>query len=450
MIKYNFDGLTGDIVTREDYRYEESRMCWNRAIEKYPLVIVYCREKDDVINSIRWARENNIEIRIRSGCHNYEGYSTGNDVLVIDVSRMNGIYIDEENLKVKIDGGVRNRELYEATGSRGYAFPGGGCPTVGVTGLVLGGGWGYSSRFLGLSCDSLVELELIDYNGNLLVANESKNSDLFWACRGAGGGNFGVVVSMTFNLSKKVDEVTLINMDFPNIDLEEKIEFIKMWQREYKTLDKRANFKMVIYNSETKGKGIKLTGLFYGNKEEAKKVVEPFKKIPSSGVYSLEELSILEANTKIQDSHPDYEKYKSAGRVTYRDFSEEEINNLILLVDNRAEGATYAAVSFYGLGGSIKENNNIDTACSFRNANFIIGFQSVWEDSKFANNNIEWMQDKFKYIINITEGSFINFPYGDLENYEKEYFGHYLDRLREIKRKYDPLNIFDFKQGIKV
>ncbi len=80
--------------------------------------------------------------------------------------------------------------------------------------------------------------------GNLIIANERENSDLFWACRGAGGGNFGVVVSMTFNIPKKIDMVTLINMDFPNIDLEEKIEFMKMWQNEYKNLDRRANFKL--------------------------------------------------------------------------------------------------------------------------------------------------------------------------------------------------------------
>lgn len=448
MSKYNFKELTGDVVTRDDFRYEESRMSWNRAIEKYPLVIVYCKEKNDVRNSILWARKNNIPIRIRSGCHNYEGYSTGNDVVVIDVSKMNNIYIDEENGRVSIEGGVRNREIYEATGSRGYPFPGGGCPTVGVIGLVLGGGWGYSSRLLGLSCDSLVELELIDYNGDLILANEVKNSDLFWACRGAGGGNFGVVVSMTFNLPKKIDMVTLINMDFPNIDLEEKIEFIKMWQDEYKTLDKRANFKLGIYNSEEKGKGIKLTGLFYGDKEEAKKLVEPFKKIPSFGEFSLDYTTVLDANRKIQDSHPEYEKYKSSGRVVFRDYSKEEIKEIIELVDDRAKGAYYAAVSFYGLGGAVRDKNNEETAFAFRDANFIIGFQSVWEDSKFEINNKAWVVEKFKHIIDITEGSFINFPCGELDNYEEDYFGEHVNRLREIKRKYDPLNIFNFPQSI--
>lgn len=447
---YSFEGLTGEVITKDSFQYEERRKSWNRAIEKYPLVIVYCHNNEDVRNSIVWARENSLPIRIRSGSHHYEGYSTGNDVVVIDISKMNEIYIDEESGKVKIQGGVRNRELYEATGKRGYPFPGGGCPTVGVTGLVLGGGWGYSSRFLGLACDSLVELELINYEGEIIKANENENSDLFWACRGAGGGNFGVVVSMTLNLPEKMDKVTLINMDFPNMELKEKVQFIKLWQEEYKTLDYRANFKLGIYNSLEKGKGIKITGLFYGDKEEAKKIVAPFKTIASSGEFILDYTSVLDGNRKIQDSHPDYESYKSSGRFVFRDYNEDEIRNIINLVDERAQGAYYTAVSLYGLGGVVQDKDNEETSFNYRDARFIMGFQSVWEEAKYAPINREWVVEKFSYIMKITKGSFVNFPLGELGDYEKEYFGYHVKRLRKIKKEYDPLNVFGFLQGIAV
>ena len=193
MRSVDYSGLTGKIITKESFEYEESRLAWNRAIEKYPLVIIYCNNEEDVINAILWAKNNDIEIRVRSGAHSYEGYSTGNDVAIIDISKMNEIYIDENNGFARIGGGVRNREIYEALGSRNYAFPGGGCPTVGVAGLVLGGGWGYSSRFLGLACDSLIEVEMINYEGKKLILNEQSNSDLFWACKGSGGCNFGII-----------------------------------------------------------------------------------------------------------------------------------------------------------------------------------------------------------------------------------------------------------------
>ena len=208
MINYDYRELTGEVITREDFEYEEERKGWNRAIEKYPLVIVYCECEEDIRNAIIFAKTNSLSVRIRSGRHHYEGYSTGNDIVVIDVSKMNKIYIDEENSKIKIQGGVKNRELYEVTGKRRYPFPGGGCPTVGVVGFTLGGGWGYSSRLLGLGCDRLVEVELINCNGELVICNKEENEDLFWALRGCGGGNFGIVTSMTFNLPSKVENVT--------------------------------------------------------------------------------------------------------------------------------------------------------------------------------------------------------------------------------------------------
>ena len=112
MINFDYRCLTGEVITKEDFEYEEERKAWNRAIEKYPLVIVYCKTEDDIRNAIIFAKNNSLSIRIRSGRHHYEGYSTGNDIVVIDVSKMNKIYIDEKNETVKVQGGTRNRELY--------------------------------------------------------------------------------------------------------------------------------------------------------------------------------------------------------------------------------------------------------------------------------------------------------------------------------------------------
>lgn len=450
MIKFNYGDLTGEVVTRDDFNYEESRKSWNRAIEKHPLVIIYCYNKKDICNAIVWSKKNVLPIRIRSGCHNYEGYSTGNDVVVIDVSRMNKIYIDEENNTVKIQGGVRNRELYEALGTKGYPFPGGGCPTVGVTAFALGGGWGYSSRFLGLGCDLVTEVEVIDYEGNLITANENLNRELFWACRGGGGGNFGIVVETTFKLPKKNKMATLINIDYNNIDKDEVVNIFEMFQNEFETFDRRINFKMAIYNSEDKGKGIKFTGLFYGNEEEANTILKPFRDISSKVCFDLKYTSVLEANTIIQNSHPDYEKYKSTGRFVCRDYTRDEISHIVDLTRVRAEGSTYAAISLYGLGGAVKEKDKHSTAFYYRDAKFIMGLQSVWEDDKYASKNKEWTKDRFNHIKLITTGSFINFPFAELDDYEKEYYGENINRLREVKRKYDPYDTFNFPQGIRI
>ena len=450
MINFDYKGLTGDIVTRDDFEYEECRKAWNRAIEKYPLVIVYCYTEVDIKNAINFAKVNKLNVRIRSGAHHYEGYSTGNDIIVIDISRMNGIYIDEEKGIVAIEAGVRNRELYELTGQMGYPFPGGGCPTVGVVGFTLGGGWGYSARMLGLGCDNLIEAEVINFKGETLLCNKSCNEDLFWALRGGGGGNFGIVTSMTFKLPQKIEMATLVEIDFQNIDIEENIKLIEVWQEKYKTLDKRANFKLAMYNSSERGIGVKIVGLFYGNKEEANEVLKPIKDIVSCGSYNLRYMTVLEANRIIQDSHPDYERYKSSGRFVYRDYSREEIMNLLKIIENRAEGATYTAITFYGLGGAIKNVGKEDTAFYHRDARFILGFQSVWEEAKYAPTNRDWIVKNLKYIKSITKGAFVNFPCAELDDYEEEYYGKNSKLLKLVKEKYDKSDFFNFEQDIRI
>lgn len=445
----DYKRLSSEVVTKDSFLYENHREAWNRAIQKYPDAICYPKTTKEVIETLKWVKNNGVQFRIRSGRHHYEGYSTGNDIFIIDVSKMNNIYVDEINQTVKIDGGVRNRELYEAVNSLGYPFPGGGCPTVGVIGFTLGGGWGYSSRLFGLGCDCLIEAELVDYDGDLLVLNNKENRDLFWALKGSGGGNFGIVTSMTFKLPNKINMATLINIDFNNIDIEEKIDIIEELQNTYKALDRRMNLKIAIYNSAEKGSGIKMTGLFYGTKEEANKILEGLKNKGSNLYYNLEYMTVLEANRLIQDSHPDYEKYKSGGRFVFRDYNREEIREIIELVANRAEGATYTAVSFYGLGGAVSDIEKCDTAFYYRGAKFIMGFQSVWEDLKYAEKNVNWVKENFEFIRLITEGSFVNFPIDVINDYEKEYYGENINKLKEIKEKYDPKNMFNFEQSIK-
>lgn len=449
MRSVDYSGLTGKIITKESFEYEESRLAWNRAIDKYPLVMIYCYNEEDVVNAILWAKGNSLEIRVRSGAHSYEGYSTGDNVVIIDISKMNEIYIDEDNGFVKIGGGVRNREIYEALGNRGYAFPGGGCPTVGVAGLVLGGGWGYSSRLLGLACDSIIEVEMINYEGKKLILNEESNSDLFWACKGSGGCNFGIITSMTIKLKEKIKMGTLIYINYSDITKEDNIKVIEILQELYEDLDRRMNLKTAIYNSAERGRGVKLTGLFYGNSSDAREILNPLENITSSIEFRVEDMSILECNRWIQDSHPDYEKYKSTGRFVYRNYSKNEIERLIEIIDNPAKGTVYTAISFYGAGGAIADVDKLDTAYYYRDAKFIMGIQSVWEDDKYANINKEWVKINFKTIEEMTEGSFVNFPLDELNNYENEYYGKNIKRLKEIKKKYDPYNVFNYPQVIK-
>ena len=440
----DFNALSGVVVTKESPNYEECCLSWNRAIEKHPLVIVYCQENQDVIQAIKWAKQYGVPFRIRSGTHHYEGYSTGDQLLVIDVSCMNRIELNETT--VKVQGGVRNRELYEAVCGAGYPFPGGGCPTVGVAGYTLGGGWGYSSRLFGLGCDQLIEAEVITAEGQLIVANANQHEDLFWALRGSGGGNFGVVTSLTYRLPEKIEMATLINIDYEHVGFAKVVDVALRYQRFFKNLDRRLNLKMAMYNSETKGKGVKLTGLFYGSKEEAQDLLSLFQDATD---FDFDYMTVLQANREIQDSHPEFEMYRSGGRFIHRDYSADELLTMLDLIDERAQGSLYTAITFYGLGGAIADIEKDETAFYYRDASFILGFQSVWEDPKYRAINNEWVLERFNVLATYTRGSFINFPIVQPGDYEKNYYGDNLEALKAVKRKYDPEGFFHFEQAIK-
>lgn len=441
-----FNGLTGKVITRKNPLYNEARQVWNRAIQRFPLAIVYCNDKTDVANAVTWARQHCVPIRIRSGGHNYEGYSIGNDVLVIDVGRLNGLEIIDNHLYA--EGGVNNKQLYDFISGEGYPFPGGTCPTVGLSGYTSGGGWGLSCRLLGLGCDSLVELELVNAEGRLIKANSVENKELFWACRGAGGGNFGVIVSMVFRLPSKVETVTYFQFYYPDTDQKKQSRFIGTWQKWLKDLDVRMSAQANVYHSPEEGFAITGRGLFYGTEAEAQSLLEPLVSLGGCRL-TLESLSFYEAITKIGEIYPDSEKFKSPGRFVIKPLNSQEVYEAAGLIRDAPIGSVYASVNLYSLGGKVSEMSPDETAYFYRDASYIILIQSVWEESQYALDNKRWVNRRFKYIKSITQGSYVNFPYGGLLDYLAAYYGGNANRLRAVKKTYDPENVFRFPQSIR-
>lgn len=441
-------GFKGEIVTQNSSSYEDDRQEWNRAIQKYPIAIAYCTDEFDVKCVLKYCIKNNYPLRIRCGGHNYEGFSTDNNVIVIDVSRMKKIHINEENNTVTVSAGVLNSELYNFLGNRGYPFPGGTCPTVGVIGYTLGGGWGLSSRLFGLGCDNAVEFRMIDYKGNIKIANSKCNSDLYWALRGAGGGNFGIITSITFNLPPKLNKVTYFNIFYDQTSEYEQAEIMNVLQKLYINLDRRCNCRSSFYNSKVEGRNVYILGIFYGTVDELQTILKPLLEIDRASAY-FEYTTFIKAINKIESIYPESEKFKSTGKFSCRLYSKEELLKLASLIKEPAEGSVYTAVTFYGLGGAVKDKKSCDTAFYYRDSNFIIGLQSVWEDSKYAEINKKWLATKLLYLDKITVGNFVNFPYYPLCKYEMMYYGNNICRLRQVSSKYDPYNIFTYKQGVK-
>lgn len=176
--------MTGRIVTPENPLYNTDRQDFNTFFNKFPLIIVYAQKTQDVVNAVKWARYRKIPIRIRSGSHSYEAFSLLDAGIVIDLSEMTQVDIEYKCGTVTAQTGLRNNALYKTLGAEGLVVPSGVCPTPAIGGVTLGGGHSILSRPWGLTLDHLLELEMVDANGNLIHANADHNADLFWASRG--------------------------------------------------------------------------------------------------------------------------------------------------------------------------------------------------------------------------------------------------------------------------
>ncbi len=442
-----FQGLTGRIVLPNNPLYNELRQGFNRAVQQYPVVIDYCQNEADVSNAVLWAREHNVPIRIRSGAHNYEGYSNGNCTLVIDISEMNAMEIDECEGVLRVQAGVTNGQVYGFVSSRGYPFPGGTCPTVGVSGFASGGGWGLSCRMFGLGCDNLLEIRMVNFEGNVLTVNRMCNADLFWALRGGGGGNFGVITGMAFKLPPRVNRVTLIEIDYLHVSSQEQVRFLQTWQHWLASADNRMTLIARIYNSESDGLAMLVRGIFYGEPEEAKQILSCFLALENAES-NLEYVSFLEAVTIIGSSYPPFEKFESVSRFALRELTVNECETLAEIVSRPPQGSVFAGVSLYALGGMVSDIDVNETAFFYRRAHFILWLETVWDNDRFAQENMDWINLWFPCFASMTDGSYVNFPYDELPCYLEEYYGAHAGVLCKIKEKYDPMNVFTFPQGI--
>lgn len=444
----NKSDFCGKIILPGSVAYEKARQEWNRSIQKFPVAIAYCRSAYEICRALYWAKRHGLTVRIRSGGHNYEGFSVGNSALVIDTSCMKNAVIDVQNQCVRIGGGVDNRQLYQLVGSEGYPFPSGTCPSVCASGLTLGGGWGLSSRLFGLTCDSLLEIEMVDVRGRLIKANRQCHPNLFWASCGGGGGNFGVITSLSYRLLARLFDVTFVNIEYPQVSQDTAVEYLDTWQQWLENADVRITPLSRIFNSAEKGRGIFLRGIFYGTPAEAQQELEPFLNITGAEL-TIQAMTFLEAASIAASVYPPYELFRFAGRFVYEKYTKDELARIVSLISTRSQGADDASLALYALGGKVSERTPFETAFYYRGARYIMGIETVWQNPADEQQNLAWLRPRYAYLESISFGSYINFPYLGTSRYMDAYYGENARRLIKIKQQYDPCNLFCFPQSIR-
>lgn len=435
--------LTGRIVLPDDPEYNEARREFNTFFNRFPLVIVFVRETQDVINAIRWARFREVPIRVRSGRHNYEGLSVVDAGIVIDVSEMKGVELDYKSGIVTVQTGLRDFELAEVLGKEGLVVPPGLCPTTGIGGFTLGGGQSSLSRQWGLAIDSLLEVEMVDANGCVLYADARHNCDLFWALRGGGGGNFGVCTSFRFK-THHIDTVAYARINWELQDLK---PVLQAWQQyTVPGADQRLTPLLSIVSGQQPL--LLMQGVFLGSEEELRYLLQSLLLSSPPIEVTIEEIPWLEAAALIGATQPDMpESFKSVGPFVEHLLPDKAIDIIWHFINEAPSGIT-PSVLFHGLGGAVAEIANTDTAYFYRKALSNMSPWATWDVAEGAAEGIRWVEDFRKAMLPFTCGVYVNTPDLLIENWPAAYYGCNFERLTRIKAKYDPKNVFRYPQSI--
>ncbi|MBX2921075.1 MAG: FAD-binding oxidoreductase [Chitinophagaceae bacterium] len=440
----------GKLILPDDTGYDEARKVYNGMIDKHPAAIAYCKDVDDVIACVNFARENNMLLAIRSGGHNAAGLGIADDALVIDLSLMKEIKVDKNSKTVKVQGGCLLKELDAATHEIGMTVPSGIFGTTGVAGLTLGGGVGNLSRTFGLSIDNLLEAEVVLASGKLVKASAQENPDLFWALRG-GGGNFGVVVSFTFKLCP-VHTVYAGPMLWELEDTEEMMtwhhEFINKAPNELSgyfallTVPPVAPFPEHLHLKKMCG----VVWCYAGDMEKAEEIFKPIraKKAPSLDFVGPMPVPVLQT---LFDAlyPPGLLWYWKADYV--KDLSPEAIK---LHVEYGKQLPTpFSTMHMYNINGVASAIGDNETAWNYRDANYAMVIVGITNDAGEKEKVINWAKNYWSDLHPYSMGgAYVNFMMEEGMDRVKASYGDNYKKLAQIKAKYDPGNLFRVNQNI--
>ncbi|MBL3645001.1 FAD-binding oxidoreductase [Bacillus sp. RHFB] len=438
--------LTGRVIFKGYPGYEQARQNWNPYVDTFPLVFVFAQSTKDVTNAIKWAQMNNVPIRARSGRHALDkNLSMVKDGIVIDVSDMKKVRLIREKEVAIVQTGIHVGPLVKKLAQEGFMVPFGDSPTVGIGGITMGGGMGLVQRSIGLISDNLIGLEMVDANGTVLNANKNINSDLLWASRGGGGGNFGINTEYRFKLHHAPAEATVFEIIWPWNQLE---KVFKAWQKWAPFVDNRLG-SMLEISSKNNGL-LHATGLFLGSKTKLTSLLEPLTSVGTPTKVFIQKfpypnaVDYLLPDETIPGRADQYYKFSSAWAT--RLFPDEAINIMRSFLEEST--GTESSFLFLNCGGAVSRISPEATAFFWRSPKFYLEWNTTWTQDSEALRNLTLVARTHQQLNPFVEGAYVNSPDQNIINFGPAYYGTNFDRLQRIKAKYDPENVFHFPQNI--
>ncbi|RWE76829.1 FAD-binding oxidoreductase [Mesorhizobium sp.] len=447
------ESLRGEVILRDDAGYDEARKVYNGMIEKRPLLIARCADVADVITAVKYARDNDLLIAVRGGGHNGAGLGICDNGLVIDLSMMKGVHVDPKTRTVRVGPGCNSGDVDHATHPFGLAVPAGIVSTTGVAGLTLGGGTGYLTRRYGLTIDNLVEADLVLADGKVVTASKAENPDLFWALRG-GGGNFGVVTSFLFQAHP-------VNLIFGGPVFWEAKDAMAVMQtyRDYlpeapEDLGAFVGLKTVPstdpFPREYWGKrACAIISCYNGTEEDGRKAMAPLLDNLPPPIFNWMGVMPFPALQAMFDPLlPKGLQWYWKGDFV-RSLPDEAIATHI--AQAAAAPSELSLMHLYPIDGAVRRVGKNETAWNARDATWSMVIAAIDPDPAKAADLTKWAKNYWATIHpHNGEGGYVNFMMEDEgEARVQASYGANYERLSQVKRIYDPFNIFRVNQNIK-
>ena len=455
MVQLGIDQLReqvhGEVTTPDDAGYEQARRVYNAMIDRRPAAVVRCANTGDVVAAVLFAREHQLDVAVRGGQHSVPGFGTCDGGVVVDLSGMRGVRVDPAASTARAEGGATWGDFNAATHAFGLATTGGIISTTGVGGLTLGGGIGYLARGYGLSCDNLISADVVTADGRFLVASEDENDDLFWALRG-GGGNFGVVTSFEFRVHP-VKDIYGGPMFFELSDAGAVLRFFREFIADApEELGAFPAFQIApplpfIPEDRHGDTFLAVVACWAGPLDQGERALQPFHDLAPVVAEHVGPMPYPALNSAFDALvPPGLQHYWKANFVT--ELTDQAIE--AHLAHGPKVPAVNSTVHIYPINGACHRVAPDATAFAYRDATFATVIAGMWPDPTQNEANVSWVRDYYDATAPLSEeGGYVNFMADDDQDRIKANYRGNFERLVDIKRKYDPDNLFHLNQNIR-
>jgi FAD/FMN-containing dehydrogenase len=441
----------GELVRPGDADYDHRRKVWNASVDRRPALIARCASVRDVVEAVRFARRTGLATAVRSGGHSLPGLSVCDDGIVIDLALMKGITVDAEARTVRAQAGVLLGELDRETQAFGLVVPAGIVTHTGLAGLTLGGGIGWTMRKFGLTIDQLLSADVVTADGEFVRASEAENPDLFWGLRG-GGGNFGVVTSFEFRLNPLGPMVLAGPVAWAMESSSDVMRFYRDWIKEVPdevntiVIHRRAP-AVDLWPKHLHGTHVVIVGFCYvGDVDEGEKVLRPMRKFGSPVLDACAPMSYV-AHQALFDAGLPWGWWYYFRGCDVTELTDEVID---ITVDHALRiGSLRTSFPIFHLGGAVAHRGEHETAFSGRRAGHTYNCGGVTETADGFEAEREWARGLWDALKPHHVGAYVNFLQDeDRARVQEVYGAEKYNRLRALKRKYDPDNFFRLNQNV--